>query len=165
MADLPSTPADGNVKIAWVPTIADPTAPTAAELVASGVVDISCYLTADGWTPGGSQATVTDDRLCDVQTYAQPGRTTRTLALRYIENPGSSTNNKAVTTLIAGTAGYFVERRGLAFDTAFAATQKVTVWPVKMGLQIPQPPAANSVLSTAQEVFPIGPVRTNVAVV
>lgn len=164
MADIPSTPADGNVKVAFVPTIADPAAPTSTELTGAGVIDLSCYLTADGWTPGMDEQIVSDDRLCSTQTFEQPGRSSRTLSVKYIENPGSATDNKAYTTLAPGTTGYLVQRRGKAFDTAFAAADIVDVWPVTAGKYDPQPPEANSVLKVAQKMFVTGTVEQGVAV-
>lgn len=159
MADVPSTPADGNVKIAFVSTLADPAAPTVTELTAVGVVDLSCYLTADGWTPGLDEQVVTDDRLCSVQTFEQPGRSSRTLTIKYVENPGSATDNKAFDTLAPGTSGYLVERRGVAQATAFAAADVVNVWPIKAGQYDPQPPEANSVLKVQQKAFVTGTVQ------
>jgi hypothetical protein len=164
MADIPSTPADGNVKIAFVSTLADPTAPTSTELSAVGVVDLSCYLTADGWTPGLDEQVVTDDRLCSVQTFEQPGRSSRTLSIKYVENPGSSTDNKAFDTLAPGTAGFLVERRGTAQATAFAAADVVNVWPIKAGQYDPQPPEANSVLKVSQKAFITGTVHIGATV-
>jgi hypothetical protein len=157
-ADIPSTPADGNVKIAFVPTLADPTAPTTAELTGVGVIDLSCYLTSDGWTPGLDEQVISDDRLCSVQTFEQPGRSSRTLAIKYVENPGSATDNKAFDTLAPGTQGYLVERRGKDKDTAFAAADVVNVWPGTAGQYDPQPPEANSVLKVAQKWFVTGTV-------
>jgi hypothetical protein len=164
MADIPSTPADGNVKIVFVPSLADPAAPTVAELTGAGVIDLSCYLTADGWTPGLDEQVVTDDRLCSVQTFEQPGRSSRTLSIKYVENPGSSTDNKAFDTLAPGTAGFLVERRGTAQATAFAAADVVNVWPIKAGQYDPQPPEANSVLKVSQKAFITGTVHIGATV-
>lgn len=164
MADIPSTPADGNLKVVWVPTIANPDSPTATELSAAGAVDVSCYLTGDGWAPSLSEDTISDPRLCETATFEQPGRAQRSLSVTYIENPGDATNNKAYDTFIPGTAGYFVVRRGKAFDTAFAAADKVDVWPVKAGAYSPNAPTANSVLTVTQKMFVTAKVRTQVAV-
>lgn len=164
MADIPSTPADGNVKIVFVPTLADPAAPTVAELTGAGVIDLSCYLTADGWTPGLDEQVVADERLCSVQTFEQPGRSGRTLAIKYVENPGSATDNKAFDTLAPGTSGVIVERRGVAHDTAFAAADVVNTWPITAGQYDPQPPEANSVLKVSQKAFVTGTVHIGVAV-
>lgn len=159
MADIPSTPADGNVKVAFVPTLADTSAPTVAELTGAGVIDLSCYLTSDGWTPALDEQVITDDRLCSVQTFEQPGRSSRTLSIKYVENPGSATDNKAFDTLVPGTSGFLVERRGKSHDTAFTATDVVNVWPGTAGQYDPQPPEANSVLKTQQKWFVTGSVQ------
>src|SRR5690242_12907578 len=63
--------ANGNVKVVWVNTIADPTAPTATELNAAGAVDLSCVLTNFG--TGYSQDTTEDVRICSTQTFESPG--------------------------------------------------------------------------------------------
>lgn len=164
MADIPSTTADGNVKVVFVPAIANTAAPTAAEVTAVGAVELSCYLTADGWTPGLDEQVVTDDRLCSTQTFEQPGRNSRTLAIRYVENPTSATDNDAFDTLVPGTAGFLVERRGEAYSGALAAADVVNVWPVKAGQYSPEPPEANSVLKVSQKMFVTGTVQIGVAV-
>lgn len=165
MADLPSTPADGNFKVVWVPTIADPAAPTVTELTAASAVDVSCYLTSTGWTPGLDEAVAADPRLCDTQTYEQPGRHSRNLQITYIDNPNGTLDNDAYDTLVPGTAGFFVTRSGKAWDAAFSATtDKVNVWPVKMGQYSELPPEENSPLRVTQKAFVTGRVRERVAV-
>lgn len=164
MADIPSTPADGTLKVLWVPAIADPSAPTLAELTAVSVVDVSCYLTKDGWVPGLSENTITDDRLCDTQTYEKPGSHSRSLQIKYVENPGSLTYNKAYDTFVPLTAGFFVARKGMPYDTALAAAQKVWVWPSQMGQRDPLPPEKDSVMRVQQKVFITGRTRTDVAI-
>lgn len=164
MADIPSTPADGNVKVVWVPTIADPDAPTVTEVTGGTVVDVSCYLTGSGWNPGLSEQTVTDDRLCSTETFEQMGRSQRTLAVQYIDNPTSATDNDAFEAFVPGTTGYFVVRRGEAYDTALAAADVVDVWPVTAGQYSPLPPEANSVLKVDQKMFVTARVRIGVPV-
>ena len=156
MADLPSTPADGNVKIVWTPTIAATTAPTAAILNGGTTIDLSCYLTADGFTPGLDESVIADGRLCETETFEQPGRTARTLSLTYINNVNTALADLAATTLIPGTAGYIVRRSGKAYDATFIATDKVEVWPVKCGKRSNLPPEANSVLRITQKMFVTG---------
>ena len=97
MALPKSVPADGALKVAWVPTIANSAAQTVAELTGAGVIDISCYLTPDGFTPGGDEATVADDRLCSTRTFEQPGRSTDTLDVQYVW--GDETDNAAFAAL------------------------------------------------------------------
>jgi hypothetical protein len=164
MANLPSTPADGNVKVAWVVTIANTTAPTAAELTAGSVVDVSCYLTADGFTPALDEQVIIDQRLCDTATFEKPGRAQRSLNVRYIDNSNTALANVAFTTLIPNLAGFFVVRRGMTYTTAFAAAQKVDVWPVQCGQYSDEPPEANSVLKVAQKMFVTDAVQLRKAV-
>jgi hypothetical protein len=159
MVDLPSTPADGNMSVLLVPAIANPAAPTVAELTAAGVVDISCYLTSDGYTPGLDEQVISDERLCSTQVYEQPGRFTRSLVTIYIDNtnaPNAGTDNKAKGTLVPGSTHSLVVRRGIAFDAAYAAGQTVTVSPIKAGQYNDLPPEANSVLKTSQKQFITG---------
>ena len=89
MADIPSTPADGNVLVKIVPAIADTSAPKLTELDAAGAVDISCYLTGGGYKPSLSEQVITDERLCTTQTYEQKGRSQRGLEVEYIDNTNS----------------------------------------------------------------------------
>lgn len=164
MADIPSTPADGNVKVAFVPAIANTSAPTVAELTGASAIDLSCYLSADGFTPGLDEAVISDDRLCDTETFEQPGRSSRTLQVTYIDNSNTDDDNEAYETLVPGSTGYIVVRRGKAYDGAFAATDKVDVWPVKAGKYSDLPPEANSVLKVTQKLFVTGRVQDRVAV-
>jgi hypothetical protein len=156
MADIPSTPADGNVKVVIVTTIANTLAPTAAELNAGSSVDISCYLTSDGWSPSLDEQVISDSRLCETETFEQPGRKSRTLTAQYIDNTNTALANAAKTALVPGTALFAVTRRGKAYDTAFAAADKVTVSPIKPGAYNELPPEANSVLKISQKLFVTG---------
>lgn len=167
MANIPSTPADGNMSVLLVPEVADPAAPTVTELTAAGVVDISCYLTSDGYTPGLDEQVVNDERLCSTQVFEQPGRHSRTLDVIYIDNtnsPNATTDNEAKATLIPGSTHYLVVRTGLPFDDPYAADQEVEVTPIKAGQYRKQPPEANSVLKIAQKLFITGPVVTGTVV-
>jgi len=166
MAEPVSNLADGMLKVLHVPAIANPASPTVAELTAGTVLDVSCYLTADGYTPGGDEATVTDDRLCSVQTFQRPGRHTDTLALRYVyrAQDAAGTDNKAFHTLKHLVTGYIVTRWGQDFEDAIAATDVVDVMPVQYGKQMKQAPEANSVLKISQTVFVTGAMQRDVAV-
>lgn len=159
MVDIPSTPADGNVSVLIVDAIADPTAPTVTELTDAAVVDISCYITSDGYSPSLDEQVISDERLCSTQVFEQPGRFTRSLDLTFIDNTNSdneATDNEAKDTLVPGSTHFLVLRRGIAFDTAYAADQKVWVTPIKCGQYQELPPEANSVLKTMQKEFITG---------
>lgn len=174
-----SLPSDGNLKVTWVPAIANPAAPTAAELNASSTIDMTCYLTADGWSPGTDEAVITDDRLCSRQTFEKPGRYTDTLSTTYVfrGQGGSAADNRAFTTLKHLTKGFYVTRWGKAYEDAYTADVAATttspaipadivdVIPAQLGIQTKQPPEANSVDRLTQRVFVTGPVRRDVKVV
>lgn len=163
MALPKSVPADGNLKVVWVPALADPANPKVTELTAAGVIDISCYLTPDGFSPGGDEQVVNDDRLCSTQTFERPGRFSDTLDIIYVH--GDEVDNAAYTTLKHLTEGFVVERWGKPYDTAFATADVVDVKPAQCGVQRKQPPEANSVLKCAQKMFITGSVERDVAVV
>lgn len=167
MSEVPSTPSDGNVKVLLVPAIADPSAPTVSELTGEGVVDISCYLTGDGLALSSDQATITDERLCSTQVFEKPGRKTNTAEVTYIDNtnsPNETDSNEAADTLVEGSSHRVVTRRGVPFEEAVAADQKVSVWPVQAGMSREVAPEANSVIRSIQKLFVTGDVHQKVAV-
>lgn len=167
MAELPSTPADGNVLVKLLPAVADMNDPKLTEVNAVGAVDISCYLTSDGYAPGVDQAGIPDERLCSTQIFEQPGRETNTLNLTYIDNtnaPNEATDNEAKETLVPGSSHVLLVRRGVAYEEPLAAGQKVILWPLKAGVQGDVPPEANSILKTMQKMFVTGPVVRDVAI-
>jgi hypothetical protein len=145
--------ADGNVKVTFVDTLTSTTSPSAAELNAG--TDLSCYLTADGYTPGVDETVISDDRLCSTQTFEKPGRYSDTLTLTYVfrAQDAAGSDNLAFHALTHLTTGYLVVRWGAAYDDAFAATDVVDVIPVQAGIQQKQPPEANSVLKITQRMF------------
>jgi hypothetical protein len=127
--------ANGNVRVQWVNTIADPTAPTATELNAAGGIDLSCVLTAFG--TGYSQETSEDVRICSTQVFQSPGSITYTVEdIEYIVTPQDDSptgENKAAIQLTPGEAGFFVFRWGTTYSTAFAADDVVDVYPASLG--------------------------------
>jgi len=163
-----SLPADGNLKVVWVPTIADTAAPSAAILNGATSIDLSCYLTADGYSPGGDEASITDDRLCSRQTFERPGRSSDTLDLMYVyqaQAAAAAADNKAFDTLKHLTTGYIVTRWGKDYALPFIATDKVDVLPAQCGKQMKSAPEANSILKVAQKVFVTSTMKRDAAVV
>ena len=166
MTQPASVPADGNLKVVWVSALADPANPTATELNAGSVVDLSCYLSADGYSPSTDEQSVTDDRLCSRQTYEQPGRFAEGLEVGYVyrQQDPLATDNKAFATLKHLTAGYVATRWGQDYEDAFAATDIVDIYPATCGRQRKQKPTANGVLTIMQKLFITGAVQQDVAV-
>lgn len=156
MSNIPSTPADGNVKTIVCTAIADIKAPKVSELTGGTVKDISCYITAGGFALTLEQEAIADDRECDTFTAQQPGRvSTGSPTVTVIDNTGTAlapASNVGVDAL-TGTV-YIVRRYGLPHTTAFAATtQKVDVFVCKVGSKQRIQPEANSVLRSTFPLF------------
>lgn len=166
---VPATPFDGKMRVDFVAAIADTAKPTVTELNAETTVNLSCYLTLDGWSLTTGQDMISDNRLCSTQTFDIPGRkTSDNKEITVIDNTNSEladTQNKAVETLKEGTTGYFVVRRGLDFDTEYAAGQKVSVYPVRMGEKQYVSGEENSVIRSKIPFGITGPWHTDDAVV
>ncbi|MCS4593560.1 hypothetical protein KTJ89_11265 [Brevibacterium sediminis] len=168
MAEIPSTPADGNFKVVYVPAIADTKAPKLNELNADGALDISCYLTGDGWNPTKEQATISDPRMCSRQEFGRPGRKTPGLSITVIDNTNSDNEadaNEAVETITEGAQGYFVERVGVPYEEEFAVGQKVSIYPATAGEKQLLAPEANSVTRSTIPQFIFADVQTDKPIV
>jgi hypothetical protein len=160
--------ADGQVKVLWVPTIADTTQPTVDELTGVGVIDLSCFLSSDGLATSADEQTITDERLCSTQTFTKPGRFTRGLQVKYVYDQQAAPNtdtNEAYETMKHLTDGYVVQRWGLDYETAVTAGDIVDVWPVTCGVQLKLPPEANTTLKVQQTLHPRNAVQEDVEVV
>lgn len=162
-----SVSADGNLKVLWVPAIADTTAPTIDEVTAAEVVELSCYLTADGWTPGTDEQVSNDDRLCSKQTYEKRGRYTDTLQVTYVyqgQEP-EATDNKAQATLAEGETGFVVARWGADYSQAMETGDIVDVYTVECGIPMKQAPEANGRLRIMQKLFVTNKTQRDKAIV
>ena len=131
----------GNYKVIWVETLANPDAPTAAEINGATSLDVSYYLYENGWTPGVTSNRVTAPRrLASRKSQERFGTTTETLGdLVYVVNPqapAGSDGKKAYEALTEGSTGYFVERPGEDADGDIAASDFVNVYPVELGAQV-----------------------------
>lgn len=155
MSDIPSTPADGNIKTVLVPAIADTTAPTEAEVNAETTIDISCYLTPGGFALTVNQATITDERECDRIVRQKPGRTTVTGTITGIDNTNADDDapNDLAEALTDGSTWYVVRRRGIAFEEEIAASEIVAVTSFETGMRAEVPAEANSVLRSVWTIF------------
>lgn len=165
MTQPASIPADGYLAVRWVTSIAVPGSPTAAEINAGSSVDISCYLAGGGFQNGVDEQAVADPRLCSRQDLERPGRFKHNLALMYVFNPTSAPDNAAYTALTYLATGFIVARYGLPFDTAFAAAQKVDVYPSQCGWRAKVPVEDNSVFKISQKLYIRGEVEEDAVVV
>jgi hypothetical protein len=162
-----SIPADGSVKVLWVPAIADTTAPTLDELTDTTVIDLSCYLTDDGFAPSLDEQVSTDNRLCSRQTFERRGRFTYGLNLSYVYQGQEllATDNKAYATLVPGELGNVVVRWGADYEVPVEVDDIVAVWPGECGEQQEQAPEANGRLRVMQRIFIRDTVQKKTAVV
>lgn len=140
MADLIS---DGKTRVAWASTIANINAPTVAELTAAA--DYTKRITPDGLKLDPSTADVDTSSLAstfDTKTVGRVGFDTE-LTFKRGDNP---TDDAPYATLKYGVSGFLVVRRGVAYATAWAAGQKVEVYPITCGEPANTAPAANEVM-------------------
>lgn len=151
-------PSDGRGLVLFVPTIANPAAPTAAELTAGTVKPLTYSLVPDGFRHETTENVITSGRYTLKQILELPGTITDTLELQYV------TGSPAETALTEGVNGYIVHRLGVPNETAPTAAQKVDVIPIRAGVQRKVAPTANTELQKVQKVFVTGPVQRDVAI-
>ncbi|MER8220342.1 hypothetical protein ABTZ58_07040 [Streptomyces sp. NPDC094143] len=140
MGDLIS---DGKTRVVWASSIANINAPTVAELTAAA--DYTKRITPDGLKLDPSTADVDTGSLAskfDTKTVGRVSFDTE-LTFKRGDNP---TDDAPYTTLKYGVSGFLVVRRGIDFDTAWAAGQKVEVYPTTCGEPQNTAPAANEVM-------------------
>lgn len=119
---------DGMVKVAWVATLTAPGAPTAVQLTAGTPLD--GRLTPDGLTITSETATVDTSKLNSTGNSQIIGRDSFTVSVKYVR--GDDTAATAVqTALVRGANGYLVVRRDKVATAAWAAADKVEVYPVQ----------------------------------
>lgn len=139
MADIP---VDGNIRVSWVTTIANIAAPTVAELNAGTL--LTNKITADGLV--GFEASTADvdttalDSTFDTKTIGRDSFEGTMLRLK--KQDGTDT---VFNLLVRGTAGHVVVRRDIPSATAWAAAQKVEVFPAICGRERNLAPEANTV--------------------
>lgn len=160
-----SIPTNGTTSAWFVEALADPGEPTVAEMTDPTTVELSCYLTGDGLNPDTAENTIEDPRLCERQTFEQPGDYTRSLELTYVFNPKSAPDNEAQLALAQGTTGFVVVRWADDSDEAPAAADIVDVYPITAGAQRKQQPTRNTVHKIMQKLFVTGAMRENVVIV
>jgi hypothetical protein len=167
----PGVKYEGNLKVAYVPTIAAIATPTVTECTAAGALDISFFITGGNFKPSGEQARGDDRRVGSKQTFESLGREKSTIDdLVYIGDPQAAAAvaaNKAMELFQPGVAGFFVVRYGLDAETVdFVAAQKVDIWPITFGVQNKTPLAENdefAKITLTQAVAVTGVVKKQVA--
>lgn len=138
----------GNEKLAFVPALADPEAPSLIEI--NGASSIGLSMAARGFAPSGDQGTVQDVRLGSKDVGEVAGRTTPTIeSINYVYDPqavGAADPEAAhYDGMAPGLLGYLIDRRGLDRETPFAVGDVVDVYFVELGSQerVPIDPGAD----------------------
>ena len=160
----PGQVSDGRSKVLFVPTIADPTKPTVAELTATGVIDLTYKLFGDGFDHQTDVTKFETDRYTLEQILENEGTVKDSITLSY---PYMGTEDDDVRLgLTRGTRGFIVERLVVANEEAFVADQLLSiVAPVRAGLQREKPRAKNTEVGKMQDLLVTGRVERDVKVV
>lgn len=144
-----SSQSGGRWKIAFVSdTTVNPL--SVAILNGDDSTNVTYSFTPDGFNRALTQTTITDPRLTLEQDLSRPGKSTETLAVRYVESQDADSANVLLTN---GAAGYFVIRRGIANDVAWTVGQKVDVISFEAGIQRPAAPTDNGMDYIDQDMF------------
>jgi hypothetical protein len=141
---------DGNVKVTFVLTIANISAPTAAELNAG--VDLQEYITKDGLKIEPDQAAVDNTALASRDETEDAGTVKYGIELT-CKRKQNAVDDVAWNTLTDGQLGYLAVRRTMAHETAWAAGQEVEVYPVRCGRPNRQPPELNAAQKFMSKLF------------
>lgn len=158
----PGKAADGQGLVLFVPTIADPSAPTAAELTAATVKKLTYSLVPDGFRHETTENVINSGRYTLKQILELPGTITDTLEVQYVYT--NTDSDIARLALTPGVEGYIVHRLGYPNETAPAAEQVVDVIPITAGIQRKVPPTANTELQRMQKLHVRGEVQRDVEV-
>lgn len=165
--DAPGIDAAGNVKTAFVLAIADPSAPTLAEITAGSEITCALY----GFEASVDQPVTTRAKRCYRQPVQSPGRAAYSIApIEYDYDPQlPASADYAYADLTPGVHGYIVDRLGKDKEEAWAAGDIVVVYPVTLGERVDVPIDATSTdsqkLRVSQTIFVRGDVLRDIALV
>lgn len=129
---------DGKTRVTWATAIANKNAPTTAELNAG--TSLSPFLRKDGLNINLSQNMVDNADLEDLFDAQGVGTYGGSMEMSIFRDDTADT---AWNLFVYGTVGFVVVRRGIAVATAWAAAQKVEVYPAQMHEPVPMPSSAN----------------------
>lgn len=131
---------DGRVKVTFATAISNVAAPTTTELNAGTA--LQGYITPDGLDVGASTGKVNTSNLGSTFTTNKAGRREFDISVKFHhESPTDTPYNL----LPYNTDGYLVIRRGTTASTAWAAGDKVEVYPVNTGEPMQEKPAPDGV--------------------
>lgn len=132
-------PYDEHLIVLFVEDIADPSAPTVAELAAG--VDLSHYVPKDGFDPGIADNQIPTGAIDTTFDAEVQGSYGSKLKIDFMRDDNTDV---AWETLPRNTIGYIVDRPVLHQSVPIAAGQLVNVKPVESGSRMPQKSATNT---------------------
>ena len=149
-----SEKAYGREKWVYLAACAAVGAPTAAEVGAGTILDISCMLFGDSGRPSQTTNRVKKaKRVCDTVVYEQIGDTSYEGGeIKYaFTSQGAAASNgvKAWEKFPSGTTGFLVQRTGIDVNTDLATGQFVNVFPVEFGPPMPTIEGSDEAAETA----------------
>lgn len=129
----------GNVGLIFIPTMAEPTAPSLATDIGNAAkIDISCFVRAEGWAPNLDQPKGTAPRrVCTTRASETLNTPTETLPnLTYVFKPqeaDTTDGNKLYAAAVPGTLGFVLARYAMPFDATYVIGQFVNVHRIEFG--------------------------------
>src|SRR3954463_5748607 len=125
---MPDLGFDGMIKVSWVTTLTNIAAPTAVQLTAG--TPLESALVADGLTISADTGEIDNSKMDSTANTVIVGRGTWTLSIKYVRGDAANTYATAIETAMAPKAnGFLVVRRDILSTVAWAAAQKVEVYP------------------------------------
>lgn len=136
---MPRRTHEENTLILWADDIADPAAPTVAELTAAE--DISAFVPKDGLKVGSTNNRVKNDDITTAFNAEVPGSYGNAVTLTSFRDDTDDVAWNLFKT--RGTYGYLIVRRMTAQTAALAAGQKLEVYPAVTGQPVLHDTAEN----------------------
>lgn len=155
-------PADGHGIVIWAETLADPAAPTAAEV--NGGTRITYGLTSDGFVHDVTINDMVRSRYTLDQELIGEGTKRHRVTTRYVYHRDTPNTVEGILG-VKGTEGFLIHALGFPNDHVFEAGDKLNaVIPARVGTSTDVPPTSNSEL--AKQMIPeiTGEVLQEVAV-
>lgn len=136
---MPDLAHEQNYRVTWVPTIANPAAPTVSELTAG--VELSGRITPTGLTREPSTDRKDTSKLNSTFSTQSTGRRSYNLSVTFVREVADTGGLEAALTYKA--IGHLVIRDSIISTTNYVAAQKVEVYPAQADSPSKAAPAVN----------------------
>lgn len=150
----------------WVTTIADPLAPTVAELTAGAALSI--YLTASTKFGAADSDTVSEKGITDNTEIVVPTIQKAEAMLEWfrdLTSGAASANDLSTKFAAANETGYLVRRIGLPYTTAYIAAQKIEIGKFIADQPVYSAGSGSGYLKATTKLLPAGFYKANITVI